>query len=260
MDFETLLYHVEDGIATITLNRPDKLNAIDAAMRTDLAKLPEQLALDSNVRVAIFTGAGRAFSSGGDVSHFEREWNTAEFRAHSHQLTNLFNEIEALEKPVIAALNGVTAGAGLQLALACDLRIASDQAKIGFRENFIGLIPGHGGTSRLAKLIGVGRAKELIFMGELIDAHEAKSIGLIGRVVAHDELMNEVYAIAGKLCERAPQALGLVKRLLNSTRDVDVQSGLLLESLAQSVLIKTEDHQEGIKAFREKRKPKFEGK
>lgn len=259
MEFKTLLYKVEDNIATITLNRPDKLNAIDMDMRADFARLPAFLALADDVRVVIFTGAGRAFSAGGDISHFEREWQTAEFRAHSHQLTNFFNEIESMEKPVIAALNGVTAGAGLQLALACDLRLASDQARIGFRENFIGLIPAHGGTARLAKLIGVGRAKELIFMGELIEAEAAKSMGLVSRVVAHESLMDEVQSLAKKLTRRAPQALGLVKRLLNSSRDVDVQSSLLMESLAQSVLLKTEDHREGIIAFREKRKPHFKG-
>lgn len=261
MTFETLLFEVdESGVATITLNRPDKLNAIDATMRAEFALVAEQLLFNDEVRIVIFTGAGRAFSAGGDITHFEREWLTPAYRAHSHHLTNFFNTLEALEKPVIAALNGVTTGAGLQLALACDLRLASDQAKIGFRENFIGLIPAHGGTARLANLIGYGRAKELIFLGELITAEKAESIGLVSRVLPSDALLAETYALAGKLLERAPQALGLVKQLLNATENVDVQSGLLLENLAQSILLKTEDHQEGLRAFREKRKPQFEGK
>src|SRR3990172_12097448 len=141
MELKTLLYELEDGIATITLNRPDVLNAISTDMRADFTALAETLFFDDAVRVVIFTGAGRAFSAGGDISHFEREWRNPEFRAHSHRLTQFFSELEALEKPVIAALNGVTAGAGFQLALACDLRLASDQAQIGFRENFLGLIP-----------------------------------------------------------------------------------------------------------------------
>ncbi len=259
MDFKTLLYGLEGGIATVTLNRPEVLNAVSQEMRDDFAALGGHLATDEAVRVVIFTGAGRAFSAGGDISHFERDWRTPEFRAHSHRLTQFFNELEAMEKPVIAALNGATAGAGLQLALACDLRLASDQAQIGFRENFLGLIPGHGGTTRLARLIGAGRAKELIFLGELIPAGRALEIGLVAAVFPHDKLMDEAYTLARKLLERAPQALGLVKRLLNASGDVDVQSALFMESLAQSILIQTEDHQEGVRAFREKRRPRFEG-
>lgn len=259
MEFKTLLYELEGEIATVTLNRPDVLNAVNMDMRADFTALVERLYLDEAVRVVIFTGAGRAFSSGGDVGHFEKAWLTPEFRAHSHRLTRFFDDLEALEKPIIAALNGVTTGAGLQLALACDLRLASDRAQFGFRENFLGLIPTHGGTARLAKLIGYGRAKELIFMGELISAEEAKAIGLVNRIVPHDTLMADARALAGKLLQRAPQALGLVKRLLNSAGDVDVHSALFMESLAQSILLKTEDHREGVRAFREKRKPEFKG-
>jgi len=260
MEFQTLLYELQDGIATITFNRPEVLNAINADMRADFAALIEPLVFDDSVRAVIFTGAGRAFSAGGDIAHFEQEWLTPAFRAHSHQLTHFFDELETLEKPVIAALNDVTTGAGLQLALACDLRLASDQAQIGFRENFLGLIPGHGGTARLARLIGPGRAKELIFMGELIPAEQAMAIGLVSRVFAHDTLMVETNTLVRKLLQRAPQALGLVKRLLNTAGNIDLQSGMVMESLAQSILLKTGDHREGLRAFREKRKPHFEGK
>jgi enoyl-CoA hydratase/carnithine racemase len=247
-------------VATVTLDRPDQLNAIDDEMREDLAALAEQLPLDPDVRVVVFTGAGKAFSAGGSVAHFEREWNTAEFRAQSHRLSRVFNELEAMEKPVIAALNGVATGAGLQLAMSCDLRIASEDARVGLREHQLGLIPGHGGATRLVKLIGLSRAKELYFAGDLVDAAEARRIGLVHRVVPAGDLLSEVREKALALTKRAPEATGLTKRLLNAAADVDVRAGLQLESLAQSVALRTDDHREGVRAFREKRRPEFRGR
>ncbi|MFQ5614544.1 MAG: enoyl-CoA hydratase/isomerase family protein, partial [Anaerolineae bacterium] len=256
MEFTHLHYDLTDGVATVTLNRPEARNAINMAMRRDFRALGDHLLTDSAVKVVIFTGAGdEAFSAGGDIGHFERDWLTPEFRAHGHHLTEFFNLLETLEKPVIAAVNGVATGAGQQLAMACDLRIASDRARFGFRENFLNLIPGHGGTVRLVKLVGLARAKELIFMGEFISAEEARGIGLVSRVVPHESLLAETQALARKLLQRAPQSLGLVKRLLLAATETDKASALFLESLAQSVLIKTEDHQEGLRAFREKRRP-----
>jgi enoyl-CoA hydratase/carnithine racemase len=262
MTYSHLLFDLsDDGIATITLNRPEARNAINMAMRHDLRALGDQLLTDKAIKVVIFTGAGEeAFSAGGDIGHFEQDWLTPEFRTHSHLLTEFFNLLETLEKPVIAAINGVATGAGLQLAMSCDLRLVSEQARFGFRENFLNLIPGHGGTIRLVKLVGLGKAKELIFMGGFISAQEAQAIGLVQRTVPLDTLMTEAQAVAQKLLKRAPQALGLVKRLLMTATETDKASALFLESLAQSVLIKTEDHQEGLHAFREKRKPKFEGR
>jgi enoyl-CoA hydratase/carnithine racemase len=262
MNFNHLLFDLTDeGIATITLNRPEARNAINMPLRHDLRAVGDLLLSDPAIKVVIFTGAGdEAFSAGGDIGHFEQDWLTPEFRAHGHHLTEFFNLLETVEKPIIAALNGVATGAGLQLAMACDLRLASDRARFGFRENFINLIPGHGGTVRLTRLVGLGRAKELIFMGEFLSAAESQVIGLVNRVVPHAELQAEAHAMAQKLLKRAPQSLGLVKRLLLAATETDQTSALFLESLAQSVLIKTEDHQEGLRAFREKRKPKFTGK
>jgi enoyl-CoA hydratase/carnithine racemase len=230
-------------------------------MRHDFKSLSELLSTDSRVKVVIFTGAGdKAFSAGGDISHFEQEWLTPEFRVNGHLLTEFFNFLEELEKPVIAAVNGVATGAGLQLAMSCDFRIVSDQARFGFRENFLNLIPGHGGTVRLVKLIGLAKAKELIFMGDFVSADQAQEIGLVSWVVPHNMLLDEVQTVAQKLLQRAPQSLGLVKRLLMAATETDKSSALFLESLAQSILIKTEDHQEGLQAFREKRKAQFEGR
>ena len=258
-DYGAIRFEESDGIATITLNRPDFLNAIDLEMRMDFERAMEEIEASDRIKVVIFTGEGRAFSAGGDISYFEREWNTAAFRKNHRRLMAFFDNLETIEKPVLAAINGPCTGAGLQITLSCDIRIASDAARFGFRENNIGLIPGAGGCSRLVKLIGYGKAKELIFTGEMITAADAERFGLVNRVVPHDELMTQTRALAEHLLTRAPEALGLAKRILWHAMDADLETGRLLETLAQSVLLKTKDHKEGVRAFREKRKPKFSG-
>ena len=260
MEFKTILYEVNAGIAVVTLNRPEHLNAISMEMRHDFAALTEELFFNEAVRVIIFTGAGRAFSAGGDMAHFEKDWLTPTFRAHSRRLIKFFDDLEALEKPVIAAINGPATGGGLELALACDVRFAAEEATLGFRENYIGLIPGIGGCARFARLVGVAKAKELIFAGTMIEAKEAKAIGLVNRVVPGEKLMDEAREYAGMLLKRAPQSLGLAKKVLNNVANMDQTTAIVMEGLAQSILIKTEDHQEGLQAFREKRKPQFSGK
>jgi len=259
MKYKAITFDLTDRIATITFNRPERLNAINEEMRDDFTRLFAELQTNEEIGVVIFTGAGRAFSAGGDIEYFEREWSTRKFRAENHRLTQFFDELELIEKPVLAAINGPCTGAGLQITLSCDIRVASDQAKFGFRENNIGLIPGAGGCSRLVKLIGYGKAKELIFTGEMIPAEEAERIGLVNRVVPHVELLSHTRALAQHLLTRAPEALGLAKRILWHSVNSDFQTGRTLEALAQSVLVKSKDHREGIRAFREKRKPEFTG-
>ncbi len=260
MEFQTLLYELNDGLATVTLNRPDHLNAISMEMRHDFTALTEELYFNEAVRVIVFTGAGRAFSSGGDMAHFEKGWLTPEFRAHSRRLIKFFDDLEMLEKPVIAAINGPATGGGLELALACDVRFAAEAATLGFRENYIGLIPGIGGCARFARLIGVAKAKELIFAGTMIPAKDALAIGLVNRVVSSETLLDEAREYAQMLLKRAPQSLGLAKKVLNHVANLDQTTAIVMECLAQSILIRTEDHQEGLRAFREKRKPQFSGK
>ena len=259
MTYKAILFDLSERIATITLNRPDRLNAINEEMREDFSDLFDELQTNEGIGVVIFTGAGRAFSAGGDIEYFERDWSTQKFRAENHRLTQFFDELELIEKPVLAAINGPCTGAGLQITLSCDIRVASDQAKFGFRENNIGLIPGAGGCSRLVKLIGYGKAKELIFTGEMISAVEAERIGLVNRVVPHDELLSHTRALAEHLLTRAPEALGLAKRILWHSVTSDFATGRTLEALSQSILIKSKDHREGVRAFREKRKPEFKG-
>jgi enoyl-CoA hydratase/carnithine racemase len=260
MQLKTITFHENDGIGTITFNRPDSLNAFNMEMRKELFGLTEQLFYDDDVRVVVFTGAGRAFSAGGDIKSFDDTLLTPVYRAQLRQITRFYDDLEALEKPVIAALNGPATGAGIGLALACDIRIASEQATLGFREHFIGLISAAGGCSRLTRLVGLGKAKEIIFTGEMLNAIEAEKIGLVNKVVPHDQLMDEVFAFAQKLTRRAPQAIGLAKKVLNAATNTDQNSGVVFESLAQSILIKTEDHKEGVGAFLEKRKPEFHGR
>lgn len=256
-DFETLDVTVEGGIATVRLTN-DPVNAIDQQMRHELAEAVDVLRED-RVRVGIFTGGPDVFSVGADVGLFEdaQGWTTAEFRSNSRILGRAFDGIESMEKPVLAAVDGTCVGGGLELALACDVRIAAPDAKLGFPEHNIGLIPGLGGCSRFVNLVGSGVAKDMIFSGELINGEHARTIGLVERVADDPEAAAADYA--NDLLSRPPQALGLAKRVINSARDTDTRTAGVLESLAQSTLLKTEDHDEGVRAFRENRDPEFTG-
>lgn len=261
MEYRLLHLQVEEsGLATLTLNRPEKLNAINMDLRYELRDAVDRIALDPAVRAVIITGSGQAFSVGADVTHFEREWQTPEFRATTRILTGTYDALEALEKPVIAAIQGLCVGGGLELALACDIRFAAESARFGLPESNIGLIPGTGGCSRLVRVVGLGRAKELVLGGEILDARTAAEFGLINRVYPEGELMAAARRFAERLLGKAPQAVGMAKRILNACASADLQTGRLLESLGQSVLLRTDDHREGVQAFRAKRKPHFQGR
>ena len=259
-EYTALKTTIEDGVLLVELNRSEKRNALDETLQGELLQLFEDAAGDPEVRGVILTGSGEAFSAGGDLSRFEREWNPAEFRAQSHELSRLISSIERLEKPVVAAINGLATGAGTQLALSCDLRIASENARFLFREGMIGFIPSHGGCVRLVKLVGLARARDILLGGEDLDASEAFRHGLITKVVAHEKLIDEARERLQYIFRRAPQAYGLSKRLLHLSASVDLESGLFAESLAQSQLIGTEDHKEGVRAVRERRRPSFTGR
>src|SRR5215210_5300725 len=251
---------LEDGALLVELNRPDRKNALDETLQRELLQVFTDAARDREVRGIILTGGGESFSAGGDLSRFERDWEQAEFRAHSHELTRLISSIERLEKPVIAAIGGLATGAGTQLALSCDLRIASERARFVFREGMIGFIPSHGGCVRLVKLVGLARARDILLGGEDLDASEAFRHGLVTHVVPHETLLDEARERLRHILRRAPQAYGLSKRLLVLSASVDLESGLFAESLAQSLLVATEDHKEGVRAARERRTPRFGGK
>jgi len=251
---------LEDGILLVELNRPEKRNALDETLQNELLTLFTGVATGPEVRGVVLTGSGEAFSAGGDLSRFEKEWDPAEFRAQSHELSRLIGSIERLEKPVVAAIGGLATGAGTQLALSCDLRIASENARFLYREGMIGFIPSHGGCARLVKLVGLARARDILLGGEDLNAEEAFRHGLVTKVVPHGRLLDEARERLRHIFRRAPQAYGLSKRLLHLSASVDLESGLFAENLAQSLLVATEDHKEGVRAARERRRPSFGGR
>jgi len=260
--YEFLRIERQDAIAILTLNRPESLNAWNAKMRGEMREAVDALVADDELRVLIVTGTGRGFSAGEDVRGMEdlAAVSTRAFRRVVRSFHGIFDALEAIEVPVIAAINGVAAGGGLELALSCDFRIASDAARMGFPENKVGLIPGSGGCSRLVKLVGPARAKRLVMTGRMISAQEALELGLVEDVVPAAELMAKALEFARELAAKAPQATGLAKLVINNCLDVDLGTGRNFERLGQSVLKRTEDHKEGARAFIEKRPAAFTGR
>jgi enoyl-CoA hydratase len=231
-------------------------------MREELRDAVKQCVENDELRVLVVTGTGRAFSAGEDVRGMGdlSAVGPKGFRRRVRMIHNVFDEIEAMEIPVIAAINGVAAGGGLELALSCDFRIAADSAKMGLPEGNVGLIPGSGGISRLVKLVGPARAKRLVMTGEIVPAEKALAYGLIEEIVPADALMDEALAFAETLAAKAPLALGTAKIVINQCVNVDTETGRNFERIAQSVLKLTDDHKEGAKSFIEKRKPTFTGR
>ena len=240
----------DDGVLLLTLNRPDRRNAIDGELASALRVAFENAADNPSVRAVILTGEGRAFSAGGDLSRFERDWDPREFRHDSHRLTQLITLVERLEKPTVAAINGVATGAGTQLALACDVRLMAAGARFVYREGRLGIIPSHGGVTRLVKLIGLARARDVILGGEELVAEEAQRIGLITAVVAAENLLDAARVRAGLMLERSPQAYAAAKRLLWLAASVDLESGMVAEGLAQSLLVGTAEHKQAVEEAR----------
>ena len=252
----------QEGIRVLTLNRPEKLNAWHAPMRQQLRAVVDGLVGDPGVRVVIVTGAGRAFSAGEDVTGMAglTEIGTRGFRAVARQIHDVFDLIESIEVPVIAAINGVAAGGGLELALSCDFRVVSEDARLVMPEAKVGLIPGSGGCSRLVRLVGLARAKEMVMLGRPLDAAAAKAAGLATEVSPSGKTVDVALDLAAELGRFAPLALGMAKLVLNSCADVDAETGRRLERLGQSVLKTTDDHREAATAFVEKRPPRFTGR
>lgn len=262
-DFRTIrLSSSEDGIPTITLNRPNKLNAFNEQMIREMRSVVWKANFDARICVIVITGEGRAFCSGRDIDglDYENNLDTPAYRAYVRANHELFDEIEAIEKPVIAAVNGICAGGGVEMAIACDFRMAAPTAQFLLPENQLGVIPASGACSRMIQMIGIGRLKEMVMAALPVEAEEAQRIGLIHRVFPQGELLPKTMEFARQLLKRAPQAMGMGKHIINMCQNVDTETGRLLERLGQSVLIRTDDNQEGMRSFREKRKPKFSGK
>jgi len=262
MSYEFIDLSIADKIAVLRLNRPDNLNSWNQQMRDELRAAVASLVADDDLRVAVITGTGRAFSAGEDVRGMKglADIGTRGFRRVVRDIHNVFDEVEAIEIPVIAAINGVAAGGGLELALSCDFRFAASTAKLGLPENNVGLIPGSGGCSRLVRTVGLSTAKRLVMTAEMVPAERALAMRLIDEVYPAEQLMDETMAFARRLAARAPQALGIAKVVLNNCARVDPDTARNFERLGQSILKKTEDHLEGARAFVEKRPPQFTGR
>ena len=260
MNYENLLIAIEEKIATVTINRPAKLNALNKATISDLSKAVKLLGKNEEVRVIIITGSGeKAFVAGADISEFANYTiiEGAQLAAEGHE--SLFDYIENLKKPVIAAVNGFALGGGLELAMACHFRIASDNAKMGLPEASLGLIPGYGGTQRLPQLIGKGRAMEMIMTAGMISADEAKQYGLVNHVVPQTELLSFTNVIAQKIIKNAPFAINKAIKAINANYK-DGKDGFETEIKSFGKCFGTQDFKEGTTAFLEKRKAQFTGK
>jgi enoyl-CoA hydratase/carnithine racemase len=250
----------KDHTVVLTLNRPEVMNAFNFELLHAIRNKIDEIRFDSEVRVVIITGAGdKAFSAGADLKE-RRSLSDAQVKRYIYTIRNLFTDIELLNKPVIAAVNGLALGGGIELALACDIRIASTNAALGSTETRLAIIPGAGGTQRLPRLIGKGKAKELIFTGRRVDAQEAVSIGLVNRICEPGLLLDECRKMASAICEGGPIAVQQAKYAIDYGMETDLHTGLAIESNAYWVTIPTEDRLEGLAAFREKRKPVYKGK
>lgn len=260
MDSKILLVEEQNGVATLTLNRPEVMNAINFDLLYGLRDQIEALKSKPEIRVIIITGSGgKAFCGGADLKE-RSTMDELQVKEFIFTIRNLFTSIEFLNKPVIAAINGFALGGGTELALSCDIRIAAINASMGLTETRFAIIPGAGGTQRLPRLIGRGKAKELIFTGRRVGAQEALEMGLVNKICANDVLLDECNKMAAMICETGPIAIEQAKYAINHGLETDLHTGLGIESNAYWVTIPTEDRLEGLAAFQEKRKPIYKGK
>lgn len=263
MEFKNILYEKdkEKGIVKLTINRPEVRNALNAATRKEIRNAIGEIEKDGDVRVVIITGAGeKAFISGADITAFKEATPIMMEESASTLGQQLLSDIENLSVPVIAMINGFCLGGGQELAICCDIRIASENAKFGQPEVNVGIFPGAGGTQRLPRLIGWGKAKELIYTGRIIDAVEAERIGLVDKVVPPERLEEEVNQLAETIASKSPLIIKLAKKAINKGMYTDLAAGLAYEKANFALCFATEDRTEGVTAFLEKRKPEFKGR
>lgn len=257
----TWTYHKlekEDGIGILTISRPQALNALNTDVLIEMHKLLADIHYDPEIKVLIITGEGKAFVAGADISEMA-DMNPLDAREFALLGNSVFSTIEEMEKPVIAAVNGFALGGGCELALACDIRLGSEKAKMGQPEVGLGITPGFGGTQRLMRVVGPAKAKELIFTGKTIDAQEALGIGLLNHVYPVETLLDEAKKMAKEVAAKAPVAVQFCKRAINEGFEMDLQRGLQLEADLFALCFSTHDQTEGMGAFREKRKAEFQG-
>lgn len=258
MPFNNLHLTKEDGIGILTINRPQAMNALNSELLAELGKAIAEVQYDPEVRVCVITGEGKAFVAGADIAEMA-EMSALEGREFARLGNAVFTSIEELEKPVIAAINGFALGGGCELALSCDIRLASEKAKLGQPEVGLGITPGFGGTQRLARAIGPAKAKELIYTGKMIGAEEALSIGLVNHVYPVETLLEEAKKLAKEIAMKAPVAVQFCKRAINEGLETDLHHGLEIESDLFGLCFSTADQKEGMEAFLNKRPAQFKG-
>jgi enoyl-CoA hydratase len=258
MDYSTLVFSKDKGVGTITLNRPKQKNAINGQMIDELSVLIKAISVDDEVKVVVLTGGTDYFAAGADINLVQSV--DSPMRAYDFSRTSPISDLDKLEKPSIAAISVFCLGGGLELALACDLRIASETSLLGQPEINLGIIPGSGGTQRLTRIVGIAKAKELLYTGDIINAAEAFRINLVNKVVPVDSLMDEVSKMAKKIAGKPAMAMKVTKVVVNAGINMDLESALRMESQSFALLFSTEDKTEGVAAFLEKRKPNFKGK
>lgn len=257
MEYKTIIYKKAENIGTITLNRPRSMNALNSKVFLELREALSDIEIDDDVKVVILTGNEKFFGAGADISEIETILSPSEAHLFFRTAWDVYGKLEDLEKPVIAAVSGYCLGGVCELALACDIRIAADNALFGLPEIKIGIMPGGGGTQRLPRIVGKGLAKELLFTGDFIDAKEAYRIGLANKVFPVAALMDETRRIATKIARQPGYALKILKTAVNDGINMDVKSAAAYEARCFEILFSTEDRKEGTKAFVEKRKPLF---
>jgi len=260
VNLETVLHEKNGSVAVITLNRLEKMNALNSQLLGELSELLGKYENDGSVSALVITGSGKAFCAGGDVSRDDHGDPLQTFLKFARLTRDTFHKIEIFKKPVIAAMNGFAFGGGLELALCCDMRVASEKAKMGLTETKLGVVPGAGGTQRLPRLIGPALAKQLIFTAGIISGAEAYRIGLVNAAVPPEECLSRAVALAKEVSLRAPLAVQAAKKCINMSRQVDLESGLDFEAECVKYVFTSEDKQEGGKAFREKRDPVWKGR
>jgi enoyl-CoA hydratase len=259
MSYENILFEVREGVGILTFNRPKALNALNPKTLEEVSDALDRVGEDAGVKVLVLTGAGeKAFVAGADITEFPK-MNPLQARLFAERGQNVFFKLERLPIPVIACVNGFALGGGCEMAMSCDFIYASETARFGQPEVNLGLMPGFGGTQRLLRLVGRAKAKELCMTGEMIDAQQARDLGLVAKVFPADKLMEETLKVAGMLASRSPGVLRSVKQVIDRGMDIDLKSGCAFEAEAFALCFASQDSREGVSAFLEKRKPNFQG-
>ena len=256
MEYMNVILETKPGILVVKFNRPHALNALNSEMLAEIKSLFEDEKLMSGVKVIIMTGEGKSFIAGADISEM-KVYNPMEAREFSQFGMDIFRKIELIEKPVIAAINGFALGGGCELAMACDMRIAGDKAKFGLPEVGLGITPGFGGTQRMARLVGVAKAKELIFTGKIIGALDAEKIGLVNEVVPQEKLMERALELAEEICRKSQIAVKYAKTAINRGVETDMDTGMTIEKNIFGLCFASGDQKEGMEAFLEKREANY---